>query len=226
MKNKFKFTCCLLIISLFILCGCGKQLDLSQYVSEYRSNIYIGTNGDYSAFISFGKKEYPYAADGIAANESDYCEIALTAVNNTRVYKVIIECNDKKYESELSFNNVHMIHKATLTLPDPQAQKINVIAFDAETNNEIVFIVAESVKKENTLSVPQLLKSVYKDNKQTFDKLTQKNQLQGEIHVRLLCNDEKCYYYVGVVDRMGKTRAILADAQSGKTLATHESEQN
>ena len=42
--------------------GCSAQADLSDYVSEFRSDIYIGTQGEYSVFASYSRREYPYTA--------------------------------------------------------------------------------------------------------------------------------------------------------------------
>ena len=37
--------------------GCAASADLTEYVSEYRSDIYEGTSGGYIVFASFSQRE-------------------------------------------------------------------------------------------------------------------------------------------------------------------------
>lgn len=77
----------LLSLCLFALvpaAGCSRTPDLTKYVSEYRSDIFYGSSGDYSVFASCSQKEYPYQADGNAADMSDVFELALSTPNNTK----------------------------------------------------------------------------------------------------------------------------------------------
>ena len=211
---------------LVLAAGCSKEPNLTDYVSEYRSNIYVGTQDKYSIFVSCGTREYPYRADGTPADCSDLFEVALTAADNTRTYKISFALDGKTYEAELSFDNVRMIHTYSQSIPAPDAEKIDFTVCDADdADAEKISLTAQSVKAgQQVLSLGQLLDAVKKDNSKIFGAHTSGNKFSGELYVRLLWNDGACYYYVGVIDTDGKTFAILADASTGKTLATHESE--
>ena len=37
--------------------------------------------------------------------------------------------------------------------------------------------------------------------------------------MRLLADEGKCYYYVGVIDREGNTAAYLVDGENGNVIA-------
>ena len=214
-------TACLLLAA-----GCSGKPDLADYVSEFRSTIYTGTQGQYSVFVSCGTREYPYRADGAPAQTSDLFEVALTAPDNTRPYKITFALNEKNYEAELSFDNVRMIHTFSQSIPDPACETIEFTVCDAETADaEKISITAQSVKNgQNILSLKDLLTAVEKDNNEIFAAHTDGKKFSGELYVRLLWNEGACYYYVGLVDTQGKTHAMLADAATGKTIATHESE--
>ena len=56
----------------------------------------------------------------------------------------------------------------------------------------------------------------------TFSALTSGRSFAGEVYVRLLCEDERRFFYVGVTDREGKTASMLADAATGEVLATRD----
>ena len=83
MKKIILFGTLLFCIFTFLpMTGCSKSPDLTDYVSEYRSDLFSGTNGEYSVFATCSKREYPYAADGNVGDISDLFEVALTVPDN------------------------------------------------------------------------------------------------------------------------------------------------
>ena len=74
-------------------------------------------------------------------------------------------------------------------------------------------------KEDNLL---ELYKKLCENEAATFDTLTDKNGFVGEIYLRLICEDSP-YYYIGLIEKNGKIRAYLLDAESGKVLAKRES---
>ena len=84
-----KMLCILLALAACALpAGCAAEPDLGAYVSEYRSRIYEGTEGGYTVFASFTRREYPYRADGNAGEMQDLFEVALAAPDNARTYSI------------------------------------------------------------------------------------------------------------------------------------------
>ena len=106
--------------------GCAASADLTEYVSEYRSDIYEGTSGGYSVFASFSQREYPYEADGNAGEMSDLFEAALSAPDNTKTYILTFSVGGTEYEEELSFDSVRMVHTFSRSLPCPTEKPIYI----------------------------------------------------------------------------------------------------
>lgn len=210
------------LFALFPLAACSRTPDLTKYVSEYRSDIFYGTKGDYSVFASCSEKEYPYQADGNAAGMSSLFELALTAPDNTKTYSVKFSIGDKNYEGELSFDSVKMVHTWSQSIPAPQQKEILFTFVNTESEEEPVAIQAESVKSEEILPLAELLKRVSAADPDTFAALSDGNTFCAEIYVRLLYENEECYYYIGLTDRSGNTYAMLADAETGEILATRQ----
>ena len=190
----------ILILCLFALipaAGCSRTPDLTKYVSEYRSDIFYGSSGDCSVFASCSKKEYPYQADGNAAEMSDMFEIAFSTPDNTKTYLIKFTLGEKNYEGELSFDSVKMVHTWSQSIPAPQ-------------------------EKEIVLPLSDLLKKVSSEESEQFTELSDGNVFCAEIYVRLLYENNECYYYIGLTDRSGNTFAMLADAETGEILATKQ----
>ena len=201
--------------------GCGAQTDLSRYVSEYRSDIYMGTQGEYSVFASYSQREYPYTADGNVGDRSDVFEVALTAPDNTKTYSVRYTIGGKEYASELSFDSVRLVHRCSQTIPAPSETAISFVVSAADDDGaEPVTVSAASIKTEKTLPLADLLEKVRAAESERFAALTSGNSFAGELYVRLLYDNDRCFYYVGLTDRSGNTYAMLADAETGEIIAT------
>lgn len=201
--------------------GCSAQADLSDYVSEFRSDIYIGTQGEYSVFASYSRREYPYTADGNVGDMSDVFEIALTAPDNTKTYSVRYSLGGKEYSSELSFDSVRLVHRCSQTIPAPNETTISfTITIADDDSAEPIAVSAASIKTEKTLQLADLLEKVRTAESDRFAALTSGGSFAGELYVRLLYDNERCFYYVGLTDRNGNTYAMLTDAETGEIIAT------
>lgn len=216
----------LLPLAIALLClsllaaGCATSVDLTDYVSEYRSRIYIGTQDETTVFADYTVREVPYLADGNVGKTGTLFEIAVTVPDNTRTYTATYTVGGTEYRAELSFDSVRMVHTCSQSLPEPQESEI---AFRITDDEDGVWeITAQSVAGEGMLDLPALLSAVSADQQERFAALTDGNTFAGEIYVRLLHEDEGNYYYVGLTDRSGQTFSILADAATGEVLATKE----
>ena len=68
----------------------------------------------------------------------------------------------------------------------------------------------------------KLLAAVQESEKDRIASMMRGSEFCGEIYVRLLYENEPCYYYVGLIDRDGGCYSLLADAVTGEIVATRE----
>ena len=219
-----KIVCVLLALAACILpVGCSASPDLTEYVSEYRSRIYEGTESGYSVFASFTRREYPYRADGTVGEMQELFEVALTAPDNTRTYRIEYELGGKPYAAELAFDSVRLAHTCSLSLPEPTEESIAFTVYDAEDADVApLAITADCLRPEGALPLETLLERVREGESERFDALSSGRDFAGELYVRLLCEGGASYYYVGLTDRAGRTYSMLADAATGEIVATRE----
>ena len=50
----------------------------------------------------------------------------------------------------------------------------------------------------------------------------QNNIFNGEIRAKILVRNGKAYWYMGLIDASGRTRALLIDGASGEILAAKD----
>ena len=226
MKKTILTGCALLCLAALVpAAGCSKKTDLTEYVSEYRSDIFMGTEGDYSVFAAVSFREYPYIADGNAGETQQLFEVTLSVPDNTKTYSVSFSYGDISRQAELSFNSVMMVHTWSESLPAPSVSEIDFTVTCEEEETEPVTIKTASVKTEEVLPLGNLLECISEKESARFSALTTDRSFAGEIYVRLLCEADECFYYVGLTDRNGKTFSMLCDAESGEIIATKEQQQ-
>lgn len=217
-----KFLCGLLAAAALVaLSACSDTDALKASVSEYRSNLYMGTQESYSVFAAWSTREYPYVSDGNVGEMSDLFEVTLSAADNTVTYSVKYTIDGKEYSSQLSFDSVRMVHTCSLSLPEPKESEITfkILGEEKETLAEVC---AASIKNEEVLSLEKLLAAVQESEKDRIASMMRGSEFCGEIYVRLLYENEQCYYYIGLIDRDGGCYSLLADAVTGEIVATRE----
>lgn len=215
----------LCLTALLPAAGCSKKIDLTDYVSEFRSDILMGTEGEYSVFAAVSYKEYPYIADGNVGETEPLLEVTLSVPDNTKTYRISFAYGDLTKQAELSFDSVMMVHTWSESLPAPSEKEIEFTITSDEEDAQPVCVKAVSIKQENTLSLSELLGRVSESEKERFAALTSERTFLGEMYVRLLYEADDCFYYVGLIDRNGKIYSMLADAESGEIIATREQQQ-
>jgi hypothetical protein len=83
-------------------------------------------------------------------------------------------------------------------------------------------ITASSIIETKIISPDSALNCLYLANKDLFSNLSLSGNFDAEIHIRLLSESEKCYYYIGVVNKTGKIFAYLLNAENGEIIASKE----
>ena len=199
--------------------SCKKELDYFDYVSELRSNIFLAETETFSLRIYAIQKENPYASDGIPMEKSTRTEVYLVAPSGEKTYELYFTVSEKTYGGEMSFDNVKAEYYFSCSL---DVSELLEIPCSIECDGTQTELCAISVKNEATLTPQNALNKLRTAESELFESMTDKYGFSGEIYLRLLYEDFP-YYYVGIIDRNGKTNAFLLNAETGKILAKRES---
>lgn len=215
LKKAFILTLALLSFS-FIFSSCGKnETDYSSFISENRNNIFVCQADDFFVKIYSSQKETPYLSDGIKRKVSPRTEIYLTAESGEKTYYVYLDIYGKTIGGDMSYDNVKSTYFYTLTLDTSALTEISLkIEYDGGT----VALNAKSVKEDGLLNAKQIVEKVRAAETEIFKNMTKKGVFQGEIYVRLIY-ENGLYYFVGIIDKNGKTLSFLCDGTTGKILA-------
>lgn len=209
----------LLFICLSVcLCACQKEINYFDYVSELRRNVFLASDDEFSLRIYSVEKESPYSADGVPREMNVRTEFWLVAPSGEKECNLSFTFDGETYGGEMSYDNVKAEYYLSCNLDISTLSSLTCSIIHGETTREIT---ANSVLSKTTLSPETILKNLALSEQALFSSMTDKYGFAGEIYLRLIYEDSS-YYYVGVIDRKGKTNAFLINATSGKVLAKRE----
>lgn len=211
---RFLLALCLLCPAL-ILCGCGKTPDPIDYVSEYRSNVFVYSGQDFSVKAHAVTREYPYVADGYKCEMSVRAELFICAPAETESCIVYFVAGGEKYGGDASYDSVkNQFYFSCSADLSKETSLLVSLNFDGKETE----ITAPSVKTSDVMDLSKVLATLFEVEKDLLASVTSKGELICELYVRLLYEDAP-YYYVGVVDRKGNVSSFLLDGKTGKILA-------
>ena len=200
------------------LFACEREIDYFDYVSELRNNMFLASDDEFSLRIYSVQKESPYSADGVPREMNVRTEIWLVAPSGEKECNLSFEIDGKTHGGEMSYDNVKAEYYLSCNLDISTLSSLACSIAYGETTRELT---ANSVLSKTTLSPESILKNLALSEQELFSSMTDKYGFAGEIYLRLIYEDSP-YYYVGVIDRKGKTNAFLINATSGKVLAKRE----
>ena len=210
-ENMKKFLCALAPLFLLGFTACSSSPDYFDYVSEYRSSVYIFSEDGEELKIYCSRREAPYSSDGIKGQLNDTVEIFYSS--DATADEVHISVGDM--QGDMNYRSVTRDFYLCFTAEDEGAASVQAtLTVDGKEKT----IDVPNVRDEGVIDGRKALQCVLEYDGERFAALTKGNRFLGEINIRLLY-DEGCYYYVGVCDREGNTYAYLLDGTDGRVLA-------
>ncbi len=222
--KKFRFIILLLslltLISAFSF-GCAKPFSLSDYVSELRSNIFLGSSSDYSVKAFYGFREVNPVQDGKVGEKQNLLTFRLLdKETDGATYTVKFSLDEKDYSSAFSADPVAGFLTAQFEIDDFALTEFNVkitCGSDEQT------VTLNSIVPLNTLDYETALDKLYQTHKTLVDTfIDSEGNFTAEIYMRLIVKEDKPYYYVGFAKANERLKALLIDGLSGEVLAVRE----
>ncbi len=209
-----KFVFCLILGAAAIFtffAGCSKETDYNSFISEKRSEIYLYGDDNIDVKVHICERETPYLSDGYCGDMCDVTEIFVKFKESPE--SVGAELGGQG--GEMSYMSVTDSYYLSFTGGELGEAPILCLTYGGGEHNYTL----ERAKYDGVISIPEALESARQYDGDTFLSLTNGNNFEGEIYVRLIADEGKCYYYVGVTDREGNTYAYLVDGETANVIA-------
>lgn len=219
---KIVYAAFLMVLSTFCaLSGCGKS-NLEKYaadISELRQYLFAAESADYKVTAVAGRREDPYALNGVSAQKRDFTVVTVTPT----VFK---PDKNYRYRAEIAGN----VYEGDL-LPHPFAQSLSVdIPVTAQSDFTLTLVCDGEWNFEMKNAVSGELISAEKAFDIALEKLKTelksfrtKGKLNAEVYVRLMENpidgSGGYFWYVAFVGEEKHTVAVLLKGDTGAVSA-------
>lgn len=204
------------------LLACNSKTDYFSFVSELRKDLFIAENSTVSVLLYSGAKESPAIFDGVK-NDTGLL-VGIKVIFNEEVSSPVTAtvCYDQKnYEIPLEF---HPVKRALAGKTNVSALPEKSVDITLRYGENEVTLTAESQLKQDTITYTKALEVATNDAKDFLKENTKGGVLQAEIVVRLLCENDKNYYYVGFITCEGLKLAYLIDGKTGEIIASKQND--
>ncbi len=212
-----------IISTLLAVAACNRRDNnrLCDYLTELRSDIFEGSSENYHIKAAYGFKESPFANDGIIGNKVYSLSFLLVDKEPDDVSrKIVFTFNDEEYRLDLKLNPLTDSITAATEIEGFNVKSFSVKIIAASETEEITLdsIVSKSaIGKERALEIlaekQSALIDAYKNENGVFI---------GEISERIIVKNDKPYWYIGLLNGKGGTKALLIDGLNGEILAVRE----
>ena len=210
----------LLILFPIIFSGCEKSLDLTNYLTELRSNIFCGECEDFSLRASYGFKESPMASDGNVGAKKYSLTFKLQNAKTDTNYTLFMSYGGKDYSIDFTINPVTNSLTAVLDIDSFTEKQFAVRVLYAGKSKDITL---NSIVPKDTMEYSKALNGLQKSQPSLISAhLNQNGEFNAEIYMRVIVKDNRSFYYVGIASGNDNLKAFLLDGKSGEVLAIRE----
>ncbi len=215
-----KIICLICTIFMFLaVLSCKAEVDLTAYISELRENIFVAETEGVKVTVYAERREVPFIADSYVGELKNVLIVKLEN-QNEMTDDASIEISYDKITKNGDFKYHPIGGKYITTIEVDKLPKNAQINAKLKCNGKEQDLLLVSTVSANSISFKEALNAVRKHDKKTTQKIFESGKVEAEIHVRIMADGERNYYYVGFVDKSGNTTAYLVDGKSGEILAT------
>lgn len=198
--------------------SCKESIDLSIYVSELRSAIYEGEQENIKLTVYAEERENPFIIDGFVGEIKKVLIVKLQAEGRSiDSASVSLSFDGFNFDGDFEYSPLNGKYCTEIFVNElPSSPVINAVF---KCGEESVNLELKTLVNNDNLSYKEVLDAVKKHDSQTVKELFGGTNVSTEIHIRILSDKNRNYYYVGFSEKSGKIYAYLVDGVSGEVLA-------
>ena len=213
-----KYFCLIVTLIMFTaVISCKADVDLSYYVSQLRENVYTCDVDGLKVTVYAEKRETPFIADSYVGKLKNQLIVKIDGQNATIDDAEILLSYDKTTAlGSFTYSPIGGKYTSTIEVETlPKSASINGVL---KTGGKEIEFVLTSAVVSGFISSSDALNAVKKHDSKIVEELFCDGKVQAEIHIRIMADGTRNYYYVGFVTK-DSTYAYLVDGKTGEVLA-------
>lgn len=210
-KKRAVVLAALIVVFIFGAFGCS-DMNVDKGLSQIRTDVYTAETKEFSITAYAERREIPLIPDGKAGETFNVIVVkvcSFSLLSGTYSFTAII--NDGEYTS-VAEQRAGNIMRADIPVDElPSGEFVIKITGEKSEEVELKSSLPDGMAGYS-VAVETVRKQLYAEG------ITQKNQIDGEMFVRVLVEGEQAYWYVGYVTEE-KTYSFLLNADGKEIVA-------
>lgn len=224
-----KFLCILSIALCGVLfVGCGSktknETNFNSHLIEIRNNLFAGQNDEYYVTICTGEREEDYALDGVVKPLVQFGIITLARLDGELLsqdeYEFTLVVNGENITGSLEKNPYDNTYSADIeqAITDEAEIKLEMVIDNNNFNQTLT-----NVSKDFAINKDQAISIACEALKDSISNLSKEEGNSSEAFIKILKDysgeNDRYYWYVGIISPEGQTAGVLIDANSGDIIS-------
>ena len=217
MKKRLLF-CLLCLCLLPAFCGCDSASPYRPVTSELTEKIYFGESETYQVTALTGKRENPYASDGVKGETYPFFSLTVKVKGERSLgeeFGVSATVNGETYACDLTFSPLGEKLTGSLPVKAPAGDSSVALTVYRGGESQTVTLTCPTTVCKYEEALSSAVNTLGKD----VSRHVKKGKFQGEIHARLTRVQSVTYWFITFIPLQGESCSALADAATGEVLA-------
>lgn len=216
------------IICAVLMVGCGNtekaKTDFNSHLIEVRNNLFVGQDDVFYASVCTGQREKEYALDGVVNELTPFGIVTISRLDNNSLnkdaYNFTLVINGENTLGSLEKSPYDNTYSADIEKEIPQdAEIVLQVAIDGINFDKSL----ENVSKNFTVSKDSAITIACETLKESVKSLSEEAGNSSEAFIKILKDysgeNNKYFWYVGIISPEGKTSGVLIDATTGEIVS-------
>ena len=201
------------VFCLFAFSSCTSESKYTPYISQLRTDVFVGEGENYSLQIFAEQREIPFINDASAREKHNL--LTVRVLNCDKPLKITLTYSNQELSCDAEYNPHAMSMTASFKVTSFPSGKLTAY-IEGEFTEQIECV---SKKREDSISPLTALNNVISQRKDFINSISSNGELNAEIYVRLLVEKDSNFYYVGFGLGSNKITAFLLDGKTGEIIA-------
>lgn len=224
-----KFLCVLsALVCGVLMVGCGSnekaKTDFNSHLIEVRNNLFAGEDNTYYASLCTGQREKEYALDGVVNELTPFGIVTLGRLDNESLssasYPFTLVVNGENIVGSLEKSPYDNTYSADIEREIPKDATVQLQLVVDGTNFDKTL---ENVSNSFTVTKDSALNIACETLAESIKNMSDGEGNSSEAFIKILKDysgeNNKYYWYVGIISPEGKTSGVLIDTMNGEIIS-------
>ena len=211
-----------------LMVGCGSksknEVNFNSHLIEIRNNLFAGQDENFYATVCTGEREQDYALDGVVNELVPFGIVTIARLDNDALgaeqYPFTLVVNGENITGTLEKSPYDNTYSADIeqVIADDATVTLQLVIDEINFNQDLA-----NVSKDFVVNKDRAITIACEELSDSIKNLSEEKDNVSEAFIKILKDysgeNNRYYWYVGIISPEGKTSGILIDTNSGDIIS-------